>query len=126
MIETVAAVIVLTLIIGMSIGIMSILTNMTRKTKDFTELRVYQISKIAEIRDDLEESMVFEHEPITDVDYSETDYNLKIRADIDIYNVGTAFGKDLYMVSMSLKKTDSGASVTTQTILRGGCVADVS
>ena len=123
-VETVISIVILTMIIGMTLGIMSVLTRMTQKTKDFSELRVYEITKLAKIRDDLEMSMNFKASPIDMVDYSEVDTTAKIKADIEIYSVGEVFGEDLYIVKMNVMKTDSGSTVTSHTLLRGGCVAN--
>lgn len=122
LVEVVVSVLVLTLLVGITIGIMSILTNLTRQTKDYTDLRIYQISRLAKIRDDLELSLEYKQNPITMIDYSERDENMKISATVDVIDTGATFGEELYLINMTLVKTDSGTTLNSQTLLRGGCV----
>lgn len=122
-IEVISSMLIIALLTGMVLGIVSVMSQSTKEALEYTELKIYEMKRLEEIRNDLEMSMEYLANPIDTVDYSEIDAETGIVANIEIESVGTPFNKELYLVKMTVHKSNSQRVIKSQTLLRGGCTA---
>ena len=87
----------------------------TKETKQYAQMRLHASNIIEQMQDDLESGR-----EINVADYNDSGVTSGIHANVVVKDVGMAFDKDVYMVTIRLTARGTGAALQTQAILRKG------
>lgn len=115
-IEIISSLVIIAMISGAVISSGSLVVQSSKEIAQYSRLRVYATNKIEQIENDLESG-----EDITSIDYNESGITNGIYADVDIDDIGDAFGDNIYMVSMRLAIRGTNITTRPKAILRAGC-----
>ena len=123
-IETVSSLVVIGLLGGAILATVSVLTQNTRETTMYTNMKVEIVNLIETIQSDLETGYEGGVDPIDSIDYNDnTGERIGFVTSVVVEDVGDVFGKPLYRVDITMKPKDNSAQIKTTTFLRGGCTS---
>lgn len=123
-IETVSSLVVIGLLGGAILATVSVLTQNTRETTMYTNMKVEIVNLIETIQSDLETGYEGGVDPIDSIDYNDnTGERIGFVTSVVVEDVGDVFGKPLYRVDITMKPKDNSAQIKTTTFLREGCTS---
>ena len=123
-IETVFSLVVIGLLGGAIIATVAVLTQNTRETTMYTNMKVEIVNLIETIQSDLETGYEGGVDPIDSIDYNDnTGERIGFVTSVVVEDVGDVFGKPLYRVDITMKPKDNSAQIKTTTFLREGCTS---
>lgn len=123
-IETVSSLVVIGLLGGAILATVAVLTQNTRETTMYTNMKVEIVNLIETIQSDLETGYEGGVDPIDSIDYNDnTGERIGFVTSVVVEDVGDVFGKPLYRVDITMKPKDNSAQIKTTTFLREGCTS---
>lgn len=123
-IETVSSLVVIGLLGGAILATVAVLTQNTRETTMYTNMKVEIVNLIETIQSDLETGYEGGVDPIDSIDYNDnTGERIGFVTSVVVEDVGDVFGKPLYRVDITMKTKDNSAQIKTTTFLREGCTS---
>lgn len=123
-IETVSSLVVIGLLGGAILATVTVLTQNTRETTMYTNMKVEIVNLIETIQSDLETGYEGGVDPIDSIDYNDnTGERIGFVTSVVVEDVGDVFGKPLYRVDITMKPKDNSAQIKTTTFLREGCTS---
>ena len=123
-IETVSSLVVIGLLGGTILATVAVLTQNTRETTMYTNMKVEIVNLIETIQSDLETGYEGGVDPIDSIDYNDnTGERIGFVTSVVVEDVGDVFGKPLYRVDITMKPKDNSAQIKTTTFLREGCTS---
>lgn len=123
-IETVSSLVVIGLLGGAILATVAVLTQNTRETTMYTNMKVEIVNLIETIQSDLETGYEGGVDHIDSIDYNDnTGERIGFVTSVVVEDVGDVFGKPLYRVDITMKPKDNSAQIKTTTFLREGCTS---
>lgn len=123
-IETVSSLVVIGLLGGAILATVAVLTQNTRETTMYTNMKVEIVNLIETIQSDLETGYEGGVDPIDSIDYNDnTGERIGFVTSVVVEDVGDVFGKPLYRVDITMKPKDNSAQIKTTTFLREECTS---
>lgn len=123
-IETVSSLVVIALLGGAILATVAVLTQNTRETTMYTNMKVEIVNLIETIQSDLETGYEGGVDSIDSIDYNDnTGERIGFVTSVVVEDVGDVFGKPLYRVDITMKPKDNSAQIKTTTFLREGCTS---
>lgn len=123
-IETVSSLVVIGLLGGAILATVAVLTQNTRETTMYTNMKVEIVNLIETIQSDLETGYEGGVDPIDSIDYNDnTGERIGFVTSVVVEDVGDVFGKPLYRVDITMKPKDNSAQIKITTFLREGCTS---
>lgn len=123
-IETVSSLVVIGLLGGAILATVAVLTQNTRETTMYTNMKVEIVNLIETIQSDLETGYEGGVDPIDSIDYNDnTGERIGFVTSVVVEDVGDVFEKPLYRVDITMKPKDNSAQIKTTTFLREGCTS---
>lgn len=122
-IEVVTSLVIISMLGVAVIGMAAILKNNTADTMAYTQMKVAAVDILDTIQTDIEAG--FEVDSLSYMDEIDTETYALLNSRVVVTNVGEAFGKPLYFVTIELTNKAGHQHIKTEAFMRPGCTAHV-